>query len=178
MDAAVSPALPAGLPPALLDRLRVEAFLASYARCIDDDRLEEWPDFFVEDCRYTIIPRENHDAGLPIPLLLCVNRRMLRDRVLSHREANIYAPHVYRHFFSALVVTRERAPAADAAEDATLHALCNYLVIQTFQEGDSVIYQAGRCFDRFVETPQGLKIAERRVVYDTSRVQTLLTRPI
>ena len=157
------------IPAALLDRLRVEHFLADYARCIDDDRLEDWPNFFVEECRYSIVPRENYDAGLPIPLLLCVNRRMLRDRVLSHREANIYAPHVYRHFFSALVVTRE---------GAELHALCNYLVVQTLQEGDSSIYQAGRCFDRFVEVGQGLRLAERRVVYDTLRVQTLLTRPI
>jgi anthranilate 1,2-dioxygenase small subunit len=157
------------IPAELIDRLRVDAFLADYARCIDDDRLEEWPDFFVEDCRYAIVPRENHDAGLPIPLLLCVNRRMLRDRVLSHREANIYAPHVYRHIFSALQVRRE---------GATLHTLCNYLVVQTLQEGDSGIYQAGRCFDRIVETEGGLKLADRRVVYDTLRVQTLLTRPI
>jgi anthranilate 1,2-dioxygenase small subunit len=163
----------AGLPQDLVDRLRVEQFLAAYARCIDDDRLEEWPDFFVEDCRYTIIPRENHDAGLPIPLLLCVNRRMLRDRVLSHREANIYAPHVYRHFVSGLVVTREAGGSA-----TTLHALCNYLVVQTLQEGETAIYQAGRCFDRLVETADGLKLADRRVVYDTLRVQTLLTRPI
>ncbi len=159
----------AALPAALIDRLRVEMFLADYARCIDDDRLEEWPDFFIEACRYTIIPRENHDAGLPIPLLLCVNRRMLHDRVLSHREANIYAPHVYRHFFSALQVRRE---------GTELHAVCNYLVVQTLQEGDSAIYQAGRCFDRLVETAGGLQLADRRVVYDTSRVQTLLTRPI
>ena len=27
---------------------------ADYARCIDDDRLEEWPSFFVEDCLYKV----------------------------------------------------------------------------------------------------------------------------
>jgi anthranilate 1,2-dioxygenase small subunit len=157
------------LPPDLLDRLLVEQFLAAYARCIDDDRLEDWPEFFIEACRYTIIPRENHEAGLPIPLLLCVNRRMLRDRVLSHREANIYAPHVYRHFFSALSVSRD---------GTTLRSLCNYLVVQTLQEGDTSIYQAGRCFDTLHQTEDGLKLAERLVVYDTLRVKTLLSRPI
>ena len=144
-----------------IDRLRVQALFDAYIRCIDDDRLEEWPDFFTESCIYGIWPRENFDAGLPIPLLLCTNRRMLGDRVLSHREANIFAPHVYRHFTGGLVVTREA--------DGVLRALSNYLVVQTLQEGETAIYQAGRCFDRIVEVSGALLFAERRVVYDTLR---------
>ena len=41
-------------------RLGIEDLLAAYADCIDDDRLEEWPDFFVEDCRYLITDRDSH----------------------------------------------------------------------------------------------------------------------
>src|SRR5712675_2203685 len=45
-------------------RLAIGDLNAAYADCIDDDRLEEWPDFFVEDCRYLITDRSSHEAGL------------------------------------------------------------------------------------------------------------------
>ena len=45
-------------------RLGVQELIAAYADCIDDDRLEEWPDFFVEQCRYLITGRDSHRAGL------------------------------------------------------------------------------------------------------------------
>ena len=34
-----------------------------YAACLDDQQYEAWPDFFVEDCKYVIQPRDNVDAG-------------------------------------------------------------------------------------------------------------------
>jgi anthranilate 1,2-dioxygenase small subunit len=43
-------------------RLRIEALMADYAHCIDEDRLEEWPDFFTEDGRYRVTSRENHES--------------------------------------------------------------------------------------------------------------------
>ena len=38
-------------------RLGVGELCAAYADSIDDDRLEEWPDFFADDCRYLITDR-------------------------------------------------------------------------------------------------------------------------
>ena len=35
-------------------RLGVHELLAEYAERIDDDRLEEWPDLFTEQCRYLV----------------------------------------------------------------------------------------------------------------------------
>ena len=46
-------------------RLGVNELIAAYVDCIDEDRLEEWPDFFVEQCRYVITSRASHEAGLP-----------------------------------------------------------------------------------------------------------------
>src|SRR6266513_345816 len=45
-------------------RLAIGDLNAAYADCIDDDRLEDWPDFFVENCRYLITDRQSHEAGL------------------------------------------------------------------------------------------------------------------
>ena len=65
---------------------QITGLVYDYAHCIDDDRLEEWPDFFVEDCCYKIVPRENTDQGLSLPILYFDNKDMLRDRVLVLRE--------------------------------------------------------------------------------------------
>lgn len=150
-------------------RGRVEEFLSEYERCIDDDELERWPGFFTEDAVYSIRARENYEAGLPISLMLCQGRNMMHDRVTSRREANIYAPHVYRHFHSGLRVTRT----PDGFDVVT-----NYLIVQTLQDGESKIYQAGRSFDSVVDEGKGLLFSKRDAVYDTLRVQTLLVTPV
>lgn len=160
----------AGSRPAdILLRLRVEDLLSRYERAIDDDDLESWPDFFTEHCEYGIWPRENDEAGLPMPLMLCRGKGMLQDRVLAHREANIFAPHVYRHAHGGLCVDQT---------DEGVTATSSYLVVRTLQDGESHIYQAGRAIDLVVEDGERLLFARRRIVYDTLRVQTLLVTPI
>jgi len=141
-----------------------------YVALLDSDRLEEWPELFTEDGRYEIVPRENADMGLPIGLIHCDNRRMLRDRVTSLRHANIYEAHSYRHMTSGLLITPQ--------EDGTVKMESSYVVVQTRTNGESAIYQAGRYLDHVVRTPAGWRYQEKRVIYDTSRVQTLLATPI
>ena len=154
---------------ALLLRCRVQALHDQIASCIDEDRLEEWPGFFTERCLYEIKPRENEAAGLPIAAWLCDSRAMLEDRVVALRRANIYQAHTYRHFFSALQI--------GAVDDVTLACSVNYLVLQTLQDGETRVYQTGRCHD-LIERGERWLLRSRRVIYDTTRVQTLLVRPI
>ena len=63
------------------ERFAVYDLLAEYAACLDDCRLNDWLDLFVEDCLYRIVPRENYAANLPLSLVLCDSKDMLRDRV-------------------------------------------------------------------------------------------------
>ncbi len=37
---------------------------AAYASAIDNDRLEDWPGFFADPCRYVITTADNHREGL------------------------------------------------------------------------------------------------------------------
>src|SRR3990167_8524039 len=106
-----------------------------YVSALDTNRLEDWPGFFVEDCRYEIIPKENFDAGFPAPIVYCRNAGMLRDRVLSLRHANIFEDHAYRHATSGLVIT--------SVEDDVVRTQSSYIVVITGQAGDSTVYQAG-----------------------------------
>ena len=39
-------------------RARIEDLLAGYVHAIDNDQLESWPDFFVEDGEYLITTRD------------------------------------------------------------------------------------------------------------------------
>ncbi|MDO9490054.1 MAG: aromatic-ring-hydroxylating dioxygenase subunit beta [Sphingomonadaceae bacterium] len=51
--------------------------MARHAELIDEDRLEEWPELFTQECVYKIIARENVDRGLPITAIFCDSRKML-----------------------------------------------------------------------------------------------------
>ena len=86
---------------------------AAYADCIDDDRLEEWPDFFVENCRYLITSRESHAAGLRHGIIYAASRGMLTDRVMAMRRANIYEAHRYRHIVGAVRIDRVEGGVAE-----------------------------------------------------------------
>ena len=74
------------LSDALTLRVSVEAFLAEYMLAIDEDRLEEWHDFFVEDGSYRITTRENMELGLPLNLMSCKGHGMFKDRIVAMRE--------------------------------------------------------------------------------------------
>lgn len=151
-------------------RLELCALQDAYVAALDNDRIEEWPGFFVDDCLYEIISIENESQGLPAPVIHCDNIRMLRDRVVALRHANIYEKPQYRHFVSGLEWRQE--------EDGTIAASTSYVVINTSIEGTSAVYQAGRYLDRIVRTPEGLRFRSKRCIYDTLRVQTLLAFPI
>ena len=150
-------------------RLELLALQDRYVATMDNDRLEDWPKLFTEDCLYQIISKENEDDNLPAPVIHCENTGMLRDRVVALRNANIYAKPVYRHFLSGM----------EWREEAGDYALStNYLVVNTSQDGASAVYQAGRYLDLVVRTPEGLRFKQKRCIYDTLRVQTLLAYPI
>jgi anthranilate 1,2-dioxygenase small subunit len=70
-------------------RLGVQELIAAYVDCIDEDRLEDWPDFFVEQCR-----------------------GMLIDRITALRQANIFEPHRYRHIVGPIRIEQVDATVA------------------------------------------------------------------
>lgn len=151
-------------------RHEMMALQDEYISNLDTDALERWPEMFVDDCFYEIIPKENEDLGLPAPVIYCDNKRMLVDRVVSLRNANIFQPAIYRHFVSGLTIK--------SAERDSVEMESSYLVINTSQIGESIVYQTGRYIDRVVRTSEGWRFKSKRVVFDTSRVQTLLAIPI
>lgn len=144
--------------------------LSDYVECIDDDRLEEWPDLFVDDCVYQVISRENADRNLPTSAICCDSRGMLVDRIVALRHANIYAKHYYRHLLSNVNVK--------GVDGGELVVQSNYVVMQTLVEGDTHVFNAGKYLDRMVATPEGLRFKRKVVVFDTYRIPNLLVTPL
>ena len=144
--------------------------LAEYAYLIDADRLEVWLDLFADECTYQIVPRENYVRGLPLQLMLCENKNMLRDRVISLRQANIYNIHVDRHLISAIRY---------CGEDNGVHTVeANYAVFQTNQDGQSRLFSVGRYLDTVVDDDGTFKFKDKLVIADTASVPTLLATPL
>ena len=152
-------------------RQELLALQDEYISTLDTDALEAWPEMFVDDCLYEIIPKENEDLGLPAPVIYCDSKKMLRDRVVSLRHANIFQPAIYRHFISGLTFTRP-------ADDDVIEMRCSYLVINTSQIGQSTVYQTGRYHDVVVRDGDRWRFRSKRAIYDTSRIQTALAVPI
>ena len=148
----------------------VEQLQGRYVECIDDNRLEEWPEFFMENCVYEIISRENHERGLSAAAIFCDSKGMLVDRIVSLRNANIYAEHNYRHLLSNILI-----------QDLSNGAICaqsNYLVLQTRTEGATEIYNAGKYVDKIVADGDVLKFKEKIAIFDTHQIKSLLVTPI
>ena len=151
-------------------RYEVEELIHAYVQCIDDDDLEAWPDFFTEKCDYKVIPRENADQNLPVSVMFCDSKGMLRDRIVALRNANVFAPHFYRHLVSNIRVLGEA--------DGVISVQSNYLVMQTLLDGETKIYNAGKYVDQIVRDGDSLKFQQKHCVFDTYRIQTLMVTPI
>lgn len=151
--------------------LAVSLLQARYAQAIDDDRLEEWPDFFTDDCLYVVTSWDNHRRGLKAGIVYCDNKGMLRDRVSGLREANIYERHRYRHMVSM--------PATVQAEDGVLKARTPFAVYRIMRGKAGELFVTGSYEDEFTTGEDGkLRISKRVVVCDSSVFDTLLAIPL
>lgn len=148
----------------------IDSLNAAYGLCLDDGRLEDWPEFFVEDCLYQVIARENVDNGLPAAVMYCDSKGMLVDRVVALRHANVFPEHFSRHLISRAVVT--------GSKGNTVTAEASYAVLQTRNDGETRIYNAGKYIDRLLVKDGAARLVSRTCVYDTHRIATLLATPI
>jgi len=153
-------------------QLAVENLLARYVHALDEGRLEEWPDFFVETGRYRITTAENHERGLPLSVIYADSRAMLRDRVTALRHANIYEAQRYRHSVSATLVERQGA--------GTARAVSNFQVLRIMHTGESLLFASGRYLDLVRLESAGGKpqFEEKTVICDSRRFDTLLAIPL
>ena len=150
---------------------RVADLNARYADAIDADRLEAWPDFFLDDGRYRITTAENVAQGLLLSIMYAASRAMLRDRVTALREANVYEGQRYRHLLGT--------PLIIAAEADGLRARTSFMVARVMRTGDTMLFATGCYEDRVIlDAPDGARFAEKTVILDSRQIDTLLAIPL
>ncbi len=148
---------------------RLSALNTAYAAAIDSDRLEVWPDFFVEDCLYKVTTAANHADGLAAGVIYADSRGMLMDRIAALRKANIYEPQAYRHLIGM--------PSILGHDAAGIHCETPFFVARIMRDGATTLFATGRYLD-CLRDDGALRFVERIVVCDSSRFDTLLAIPL
>ena len=156
-----------GVPMASLKELHfeIEQLNSEYARILDSERFEEFPELFVEECLYRVVPRENHLLGLPIAVIHCESKGMIKDRIYAARESTMAEPRTLRHFITNIRIL-------DAGDEA------NVLVVQTMINRMTEIVLSGFYLDRIVRSGDRLRFKERLCIYDSLLLPTSLIAPV
>ena len=119
---------------------------------------------------YRVTTAENFERGLPLGMIYATSRAMLRDRVRSLREANVYERQTYRHVVGL--------PAILGETEAGLRTETPFLVVRIMRDGRMDLFATGRYVDLLLEEAGALRFRERIVVCDSSRFDTLLAIPL
>lgn len=143
---------------------------ADYARCIDDGDLGQWPGFFTSSCVYRVTTADNHRRGLPGSMIYLASHGMLIDRVASLRDANVYERHMYRHLLGQPYVISD-----DGVE---ARSETSFMVARIMRDGSTDLFATGRYADVYVRDDAGVRLRERVVICDSSRINTLLALPL
>src|SRR6266511_3911826 len=136
-------------------RLELEELYADYVACLDEERLEAWPEFFTDDAVYRIIPRENFERGLPIATLHCESKGYLQQRVVAIRQTAVYAPRYMRRLVTNIRIL--------GWKDGWLEVGANYAAFKTLRDELTRVFSVGRCHDKLVVVDGRLKFKEKLV---------------
>jgi len=143
---------------------------ALHAELIDDDRLEQWADLFAADCTYTVIARENHERNMSLAAIFCDSQRMLVDRIVSLRKANIFPVHNYRHILGPCRVV--------STNEMLAKVQTNYTVLMTRTDGHTTIYNSGKYIDEIDCSGDQPHFRSKLAIFDTNLIDTMMVRPI
>lgn len=151
-------------------RSELDELYADYIGCLNDARFEEWPDFFVEQCLYKIVPRENFVRALPLATWLCESKAYLQDRVTGIRRTSVYGPRHIRRSVSALRIL--------GWQEGLLETRACYMAVETLPDEFTRLFNVGEYHDRIAVDAGKLKFAEKICVFDSELVPNSLIYPL
>jgi anthranilate 1,2-dioxygenase small subunit len=150
----------------------IEQLIYSWARAIDEDRVEDIAGLIEESGRYRVKSRFNHDRQLPLAVIDCKGAAQLRDRILSMRKANVYQPHHYRHMISGIQILSEPEP-------QVFEVRSNFLITRTMDlSGDMKIFASGQTQDLISLDKGQLLFKDRLFLFDSRIIETLMIIPL
>ena len=154
--------------PAL--RAEIADLYAEYGDVLDAGEYERWPALFTQRCLYLVIPRENHDRGLPLATVRAESRAMLEDRVHAIRNTQMFVPRWIRHVIGA--------PRILGSAEGVITARASYALFETQPDELTRVLNVGRYEDEIVRDDGRLRFRRRLCVFDSVLVPTSLVLPV
>lgn len=152
------------------DYLALTQLYAGYSSTVDAGDWDGWCEFFTDDCVYRLVPRENHERGLPLATLSFESKGMLQDRAYAIRETLFHDPYYQRHVFGAPLIRK--------SEPGRIECEANYAVFRTKLSELTTVFNVGRTVDVVVATPAGMKFESRLVIYDSEMIPNSIIYPL
>jgi len=152
------------------DLAAVTQLYADYAAAADNGDWDAWCALFTEDCRYRLVPRENHERGLPLATMDFESRGMLQDRAYAVRETLFHDPYYQRHVVGVPRLLKE--------EPDGWQVEANYAVFRTKLSQPTQVFNVGRTLDHVLRTPEGPRFKSRLVIYDSELIPNSIIYPI
>jgi 3-phenylpropionate/cinnamic acid dioxygenase small subunit len=151
-------------------RLELEELYAEYAACLDEERFEDWPAFFTDDCLYRIVPRENVERGLPLAVMHCESKGYLLDRVVAIRKTAVYVRRYMRRMIANIRI--------QGWQDDLLGVRAGYAAFETMPDELTRVFSVGEHRDRLVVEDGRLRFKEKLVVFDSELIPNSLIFPL
>jgi len=95
---------------------------------------------------------------------------MMRDRINSLRNANVYESQRYRHAVGT--------PLIEPGANGSVRAVTNFLVARIMHTGETTLFATGRYEDRIAVTGARPHFLEKTVILDSRQIDTLLAIPL
>jgi 3-phenylpropionate/cinnamic acid dioxygenase small subunit len=151
---------------------RVDDLQMKYLAALDRHDLNAWLDCFAQEASYTCITRENHDAGLPVALMLDDTRARLKDRVKFINEvwSGTFEDYATRHFMQRLKCTQGAGGRVDVQT--------NFMVSYTNRRGGSDILVTGIYEDEIDLSGKEAYFTAKRAIMDTVTTPRYLVYPV
>ncbi len=143
---------------------------ADYAHAVDQSDWDAWVELFTPTASYRLVPRENHERGLPLATLAFQGQGMLKDRAYAIRDTIFHDPYYQRHVLGLPRVVRQEA--------GRIECDTNYAVFRTKHLELTTVFNVGRYLDTIVATEHGLRFASKVCVYDSEMIPNSIIYPI
>jgi 3-phenylpropionate/cinnamic acid dioxygenase small subunit len=151
---------------------RVDALQMRYLSALDRRDLASWLGCFADEAGYVCITRENHDAGLPVALMMDDTRARLKDRVKFVNEvwSGTFEDYATRHFVQRLDCKESGRSRYDV--------LTNFMVSYTNRRGGSDILVTGVYEDAVEMAGVEARFLSKRAILDTVTTPRYLVYPV
>jgi salicylate 5-hydroxylase small subunit len=148
----------------------IDTLNAQYGDALDRHDYDTWMDFFQTECLYLVQSRENFDRNLPLALIRLESQNMMRDRAYGCMDTIFHQLYYQRHIIGGTVIV--------SIERNNIFTRTNYSIFRTKPTSSTEVFNVGCYHDRWVDTDLGLKLAERKCVFDSEMVLNALIYPI